>query len=151
MSTVTYAGFSRTAGDLKFRTANDEKRIFALEKFGDTDINIVALPRAMTKSEAAKWCLTAEFFVKNPNVGSDVEALFVANCKDENPFAKAAKAPAKAKAVKTPQVPALKGMTPLGIKPATVVVKNAVLKTASNESKERAKFIAKLFKDIVDA
>ena len=104
---ITFVGYSRVGSELKFRTATDAKRIGQLEKLGDTDVNITALPMAMTKSEAAKWALTAEFFTKNKEAGADVEALFVANVKDENPFAKTVK-PVKvakvAKAVKAKTV-----------------------------------------------
>ena len=83
---ISFAGYSRVAGELKFRTATDEKRIEQLAKLGDTDINMVALPEAMTKSAAAKWALTAEFFTKSTECGQDVFSLFTANAKDENPF-----------------------------------------------------------------
>ena len=83
---ISFVGYSRVAGELKFRTATDEKRIAQLEKLGDTDVNMVALPEAMTKSAAAKWALTAEFFTQSTECGQDVFSLFTANAKDENPF-----------------------------------------------------------------
>lgn len=83
---ISFVGYSRVAGELKFRTATDEKRIEQLAKLGDTDINMVALPQAMTKSSAAKWALTAEFFTRSTECGQDVFSLFTANAKDENPF-----------------------------------------------------------------
>jgi hypothetical protein len=83
---ISFVGYSRVAGELKFRTATDEKRIAQLEKLGDTDVNMVALPEAMTKSAAAKWALTAEFFTRSSECGQDVFSLFTANAKDENPF-----------------------------------------------------------------
>jgi hypothetical protein len=83
---ISFVGYSRVAGELKFRTATDEKRIEQLAKLGDTDINMVALPEAMTKSAAAKWALTAEFFTRSTECGQDVFSLFTANAKDENPF-----------------------------------------------------------------
>ena len=83
---INFVGYSRVASELKFRTATDEKRIEQLAKLGDTDINMVALPQAMTKSAAAKWALTAEFFTKSTECGQDVFSLFTANAKDENPF-----------------------------------------------------------------
>jgi hypothetical protein len=58
MSTVQFAGFSRVAGELKFRTANDTKRIDQLRKLGDTDVVILQLPTDMTKIEAAEYVLT---------------------------------------------------------------------------------------------
>ena len=83
---INFVGYSRVADQLKFRTATDEKRIEQLAKLGDTDINMVALPQAMTKSSAAKWALTAEFFTQSSECGQDVFSLFTANAKDENPF-----------------------------------------------------------------
>ena len=58
MSTVQFAGFSRLQGELKFRTANDTKRINQLRKLGDTDVVILQLPSDMSKNEAAKYVLT---------------------------------------------------------------------------------------------
>ena len=57
MSTVKFAGFSRLQGALKFRTANDTKRIDQLRKLGDTDVVILQLPNDMSKNEAAKYVL----------------------------------------------------------------------------------------------
>jgi len=57
MSTVKFAGFSRLQGALKFRTANDTKRINQLRKLGDTDVVILELPEEMTKNDAAKHVL----------------------------------------------------------------------------------------------
>ena len=57
MSTVKFAGFSRLQGALKFRTANDTKRIDQLRKLGDTDVVILQLPSDMSKNEAAKHVL----------------------------------------------------------------------------------------------
>lgn len=91
---ISFVGYSRVNNVLKFRTATDEKRIAQLEKLGDTDVNMVALPLEMTKASAAKWALTAAFFAK---CDEEVFALFTANAKDENPFAGtvAVKKPAK--------------------------------------------------------
>jgi hypothetical protein len=58
MSTVSFAGFSRLNGELKFRTANDVKRIDQLRKLGDTDVVILQLPTDMSKTEAADYVLT---------------------------------------------------------------------------------------------
>ena len=57
MSTVQFAGFSRLQGELKFRTANDTKRINQLRKLGDTDVVILQLPSDMSKNEAARYVL----------------------------------------------------------------------------------------------
>ena len=67
MSTVKFAGFSRLQGALKFRTANDTKRIDQLRKLGDTDVVILELPEEMTKNDAAK------FVLNNLNLGYMVD------------------------------------------------------------------------------
>ena len=67
MSTVKFAGFSRLQGELKFRTANDTKRINQLRKLGDTDVVILELPEEMTKNDAAK------FVLNNLNLGYMVD------------------------------------------------------------------------------
>ena len=67
MSTVKFAGFSRLQGALKFRTANDTKRIDQLRKLGDTDVVILELPEEMSKNDAAK------FVLNNLNLGYMVD------------------------------------------------------------------------------
>ena len=67
MSTVKFAGFSRLQGALKFRTANDTKRINQLRKLGDTDVVILELPEEMSKNNAAK------FVLNNLNLGYMVD------------------------------------------------------------------------------
>jgi len=67
MSTVKFAGFSRLQGALKFRTANDTKRIDQLRKLGDTDVVILELPEEMTKNDADK------FVLNNLNLGYMVD------------------------------------------------------------------------------
>jgi hypothetical protein len=79
---ISFAGYSRVAGELKFRTATDEKRIEQLAKLGDTDINIIklAVPVA-TKNEAVKAVLQLY-----GNAEAEVTAFLTAQVKDENPF-----------------------------------------------------------------
>jgi hypothetical protein len=85
---ISFAGYSRVAGELKFRTATDEKRIEQLAKLGDTDINIVKLAQPVaTKNEAVKAVIQLY-----GNAEAEVTAFLVAQVKDENPFAKAPKA-----------------------------------------------------------
>jgi len=55
MALITFAGFSRVNGVLKFRTACDAKRIKQLEKLGDTEVDIDKLPLPMFKNEAVKY------------------------------------------------------------------------------------------------
>ena len=51
----TVAGVSTLNGDTKVRFANDVMRIKVLAKNGHTDIQLVELPEAMLKTEAAKF------------------------------------------------------------------------------------------------
>jgi hypothetical protein len=85
---ISFAGYSRVAGQLKFRTATDEKRIAQLEKLGDTDINIIKLATPVaTKNEAVKAVIQLY-----GNAEAEVTEFLSAQVKDENPFAKAPKA-----------------------------------------------------------
>ena len=85
---ISFAGYSRVAGELKFRTATDEKRIEQLAKLGDTDINIIKLTQPVaTKNEAVKAVIQLY-----GNAEAEVAAFLTAQVKDENPFAKPAKA-----------------------------------------------------------
>ena len=71
MSKVIYfAGVSRVAGELKFRTATDDKRFLQLIKLGDTDVEMVNL-NAETKQEAAQELLSRNF----ANGRADIQAL----------------------------------------------------------------------------
>ena len=128
---ISYVGFSRVAGELKFRTAGNEARVFQLEKLGDTDVTMMLLPNEMTKGEAAKFALT-NFFKK---VDAEVEALFVANAKDENPFKKPAKV-AKPKTVVAKKARLIVGTTSVGADDAPYTPKQA--------AKIRAEFMKKL-------
>jgi hypothetical protein len=86
---ITFAGTSRVAGVLKFRTATDKKRIAQLVKLNDTDINLVELqPPAFDKQGALKALLAMGFGEGD----AEVTAFLTAQVKDENPFAKAPKA-----------------------------------------------------------
>jgi hypothetical protein len=68
--TIYFAGVSRVAGELKFRTAADDKRMAQLVKLGDTDVEMVNL-RAETKVEAAQELLSRNF----ANGRADIQAL----------------------------------------------------------------------------
>jgi hypothetical protein len=86
---ITYAGTSRVAGVLKFRTATDKKRIAQLVKLNDTEINLVELqPPAFNKADAVKSLLAMGFGEGD----AEVSELLSAMAKDENPFAKTPKA-----------------------------------------------------------
>ena len=133
MSTVTYAGFSRVAGVLKFRTANDTKRIDQLVKLGDTNVFLRPLGSAMSKNDAAKYVLgQVEDF--NVNV-AEANTLLTGLIKDENPFV-------KPKAVKKVVKQAVVVAKNLGIKPP---VEDPELKMTSKQAaKIRAEFMKKL-------
>jgi hypothetical protein len=57
---IYFAGVSRVAGELKFRTATDDKRFLQLIKLGDTDVEMVNL-KAETKQQAAEELLSRNF------------------------------------------------------------------------------------------
>jgi hypothetical protein len=93
---ITFAGTSRVAGVLKFRTATDEKRIAQLAKLNDTEINLVELqPPVFGKQDAVKALLAMGFGEGD----AEVTELLTGMVKDENPFAKAPKAKAKKEVV----------------------------------------------------
>jgi hypothetical protein len=58
------------AGELKFRTATEDKRFLQLIKLGDTDVEIVNL-KAETKQQAAEELLSRNF----ANGRADIQAL----------------------------------------------------------------------------
>lgn len=68
--TIYFAGVSRVAGELKFRTAADDKRMAQLIKLGDTDVEMINLS-AETKEAAAKELLSRNF----ANGRADIQAL----------------------------------------------------------------------------
>ena len=57
----SFAGTSVLKGELKVRFANSDARAKQLAKLGDTDVNIVPLPRAMDKAEAVAYLLESGF------------------------------------------------------------------------------------------
>ena len=93
---ITFAGTSRVAGVLKFRTATDQKRIAQLARLNDTEINLVELqPPAFGKADAVKALLAMGFGEGD----AEVTELLTGMVKDENPFAKPVKAKAKKEVV----------------------------------------------------
>lgn len=58
----TVVGTSTLNGETKIRFANDTMRIKVLAKNGHTDINLVELPEAMLKTDAAKFLATLDEF-----------------------------------------------------------------------------------------
>ncbi len=68
--TIIFAGVSRLKGELKFRTATDDKRFLQLIKLGDTDVEFTSVSAA-TKQEAAEQLLARNF----ANGRVEIEAL----------------------------------------------------------------------------
>jgi len=119
--TFTVAGVSLFKGEYKARFANDVMRVKVLSKSGHEDIRLVELDEPMSK-------LDAVLAIKGMTEFADVNAqnAFLEYVERNVPAARPESTPTatKTKAVEptakvskvTPQVPALKGMTPLGLK-----------------------------------
>lgn len=114
--TFSVAGVSTLNGDCKIRFANDVMRVKNLSKSGHEDIRLVEMPEAVLKTEAARFLLSLPEFADA--VAQEAIAEYL-HKHDKAPRVEVKKAVKKAVTTKkTPQVPALKGMTPLGIKSA---------------------------------
>ena len=59
--TFTVAGVSTHQGETKLRFANDTSRVKVLVKNEHTDIDLIELPRAMTKQEIAQYFVEIDF------------------------------------------------------------------------------------------
>ena len=81
------AGISTLDGKTKVRFANDTMRIKILAKNGHTDVNLVDLPREMTKAEIAQHMVEVGFGKGN----AAVEAA-IAYVAKKNPASKQGKA-----------------------------------------------------------
>jgi hypothetical protein len=136
--TFSHAGVSKLDGEFKVRFANDALRTKVLIKNGHTDIDILELPHPMTKEDAIAHLLSIDFATdkfgatnqavheailaeldKRAPEGASKDKPKKEAKKPKKPTMEAIKAKVAAKKA-TPQVPALAGMTPLGI-PATTV------------------------------
>ena len=101
----TFAGTSVLKGELKVRFANSDARAKQLVKLGDTDVNIVQLPRAMDKAEAVAYLLESGF-AKDVLVRAVLEAEVAPKAKVKAPRtvkvrAKSVKPKAKVKVDRT--------------------------------------------------
>ncbi len=83
------AGVSTLNGKTKIRFANDAMRVKILAKNGHTDVDLIELPREMTKAEIAAHMVEVGFGSGNPAVQAAIKDLA-----KKNPAGKAAKAPA---------------------------------------------------------
>jgi len=93
----TVAGTSKHKGEFKVRFANDTMRIKVLAKHGHSDIELVELPKAMTKLEAVNYIATQTPF---DNVGSKAAIMDYLDRNDSAPKAAKTKADPAAKAPK---------------------------------------------------
>lgn len=92
------AGVSTLKGKTKVRFANDTMRIKILAKNGHTDIELVDLPREMTKAEIAQHMVEVGFGQGNAAVEAAI--AYVAKKNPSKPKAKVSTATAvKAEAV----------------------------------------------------
>ncbi len=80
------AGVSTLNGKTKVRFANDTMRIKILAKNGHTDVELVTLPREMTKAEIAAHMVEIGFGQDKPAVQAAI--AYIAK---KNPAAKSAK------------------------------------------------------------
>ena len=81
---IIYAGYSRLAdGTMKFRTATNEARVNQLVAFGE-EVHMIFINPVYSKSAAAKELLRLD----HANGAKALEAFYVAQVRDENPFKK---------------------------------------------------------------
>ena len=80
----SFAGTSVLKSELKVRFANSDARAKQLAKLGDTDVNIVQLPRVMTKAEAVAYLLESGF-AKDILVRAALEAEVAPRAKAKAP------------------------------------------------------------------
>ena len=84
---IIYAGYSRLAdGTMKFRTATTQKRVDQLVAMGE-EVHMRIIPDVYSKSAAAKELLRLD----HANGAKELEAFYVAQVRDENPFKKTAR------------------------------------------------------------
>lgn len=81
------AGVSTLDGKTKIRFANDATRVKILAKNGHTDVDLIDLPREMTKGEIAQYMIEKGFGKGNSAVESAID--YVAK---KNPVEKTVKA-----------------------------------------------------------
>lgn len=130
--TFTHAGVSSLKGEFKIRFASDALRVKVLAKNGHKDIDIIQLKNPMSKEDAVAYLIAMDFATQNGVTNQAVQAA-LEDAVDKR-ATKAPKAKVKAKPtmegikakiaakVKTPQVAAIKGMTPMGYAEAEAAV-----------------------------
>ena len=75
--TFTFAGTCVENGAVVYKFANDASRAKALERFGCTEINIVALPNAMDKDAAIAYLATVGMTAIKPARGAKPKSAAV--------------------------------------------------------------------------
>ena len=80
------AGVSTLNGKTKVRFANDAMRVKILAKNGHTDVELIELPREMTKGEIAQYMVEQGFGAGKPAVEAAIKDLA-----KKNPVGKTAK------------------------------------------------------------
>lgn len=80
------AGVSTLNGKTKIRFANDAMRVKILAKNGHSDVDLIELPREMTKAEIAQHMVEVGFGKGKPAVEAAIKDLA-----KKNPSAKAVK------------------------------------------------------------
>ena len=111
-------GVSKFKGTFKVRFANDLTRVKLLTKSGNTDINLIELPKAMSKSHAVNFLKTSELYL----VPAQAAAIDEADAK-YNPKTVVRTNKAKAPVAKTkvaPTLAAIKARPAKTTKPAKV-------------------------------
>ena len=73
--TFAVAGVSTQNGSTKIRFANDAMRVKVLAKNGHTDIDLIDLPREMTKAEIAQYFIEINFADGRPEVEEAIADL----------------------------------------------------------------------------
>jgi len=100
---------------MKVRFASDLTRTKTLIKTGHSEIDLIELKEPMTKEDAVAYLLSIDFDNGNTKVRQVLEDAAEKRGVKEVPTMAKIAAKVQAKASKTPQVKAIKGMTPLGI------------------------------------
>lgn len=95
--TFSVAGVSTLNGKTKIRFANDSMRIKILAKNGHQDVDLIDLPREMTKAEIAAHLAEINYGAGNAAITAAV--AYVAKKNPSAPAAKVTKSTAKAETV----------------------------------------------------
>jgi protein tyrosine phosphatase (PTP) superfamily phosphohydrolase (DUF442 family) len=94
------AGVSKFKGEFKVRFANDMTRVKLLQKSGNTDIELVELPKAMNKPAVVAYLKTTDLY-KVPAQAAAIDAADTKYNGEKTVKVKKAKPAAKAKAKPT--------------------------------------------------